>query len=295
MKNLVNGGFEGEIYPVNPKAGEILGKKAYADVTDLPDGVDVAVFCIPAKFVRRHARQGRRQGHRRRRADPLRLRRDRRGRSSSSELVETAREHGVRFIGPNIYGVYYTPEQDERGLHHALRRPGAGRAGVPERRHRHGHPRLQPLDEARRVGDRRARQQGRHRRGRPADVLRAGRRTPMHRAPHGGPEGRPLVRRGRQAVSKKKPIVVLKAGATPAGSKAAASHTAALAGDDKVYDDILRQAGVVRARGLHELLQFARCLPDPPDAPGRERRDHHGRRRLGRAAVGRLLQQRAHS
>jgi ribosomal protein L29 len=51
MKNLVGGGFEGEIYPINPKSDEILGKKVYADVDDLPDGVDVAVFCIPAKFV----------------------------------------------------------------------------------------------------------------------------------------------------------------------------------------------------------------------------------------------------
>ena len=92
-----------------------------------------------------------------------------------------------------------------------------------------------------------------------------------------------------QRVSKKKPIVVLKAGATPAGTKAAASHTAALAGDDKVYDDILREAGVVRARGLQELLQFARCLPILPTPDGRERRDHHRRRRLGRAAVRRLL------
>jgi acyl-CoA synthetase (NDP forming) len=71
-----------------------------------------------------------------------------------------------------------------------------------------------------------------------------------------------------QRVSKKKPIVVLKAGATPAGTKAAASHTAALAGDDKVYDDILRQAGVVRARGLNEMLQFARCLPILPTPKG---------------------------
>ena len=71
-----------------------------------------------------------------------------------------------------------------------------------------------------------------------------------------------------QRVSQKKPIVVLKAGATPAGTKAAASHTAALAGDDKVYDDILREAGVVRAHGLQELLQFARCLPILPTPEG---------------------------
>ena len=54
---------------------------------------------------------------------------------------------------------------------------------------------------------------------------------------------------------------MLKAGATPAGASAAASHTAALAGDDKVYDDILRQAGVVRATGLRDLLELARALP----------------------------------
>ena len=58
---------------------------------------------------------------------------------------------------------------------------------------------------------------------------------------------------------------MLKAGATPAGAKAAASHTAALAGDDKVYDDILRQAGVVRANGLRDLLESrARCPCCPP-------------------------------
>src|SRR5919202_625588 len=71
-----------------------------------------------------------------------------------------------------------------------------------------------------------------------------------------------------QRVSKKKPIVVLKAGATPAGSKAAASHTAALAGEDKVYDDILRQAGVVRASGLRDMLEYARGLPVLPTPTG---------------------------
>jgi acyl-CoA synthetase (NDP forming) len=80
-------------------------------------------------------------------------------------------------------------------------------------------------------------------------------------------DGRSFVEVAKR-VSRKKPIVVLKAGATPAGTKAAASHTAALAGDDKVYDDILREAGVVRARGLTELLQFARCLPLLPTPVG---------------------------
>jgi acyl-CoA synthetase (NDP forming) len=62
--------------------------------------------------------------------------------------------------------------------------------------------------------------------------------------------------------------VVLKAGRTAMGARAASSHTGALAGDDKVYDDILRQAGVVRAPGLNEMLEYARGLPVLPTPKG---------------------------
>ena len=69
-------------------------------------------------------------------------------------------------------------------------------------------------------------------------------------------------------VSKKKPVVVLKAGRTSLGSKAASSHTGALAGNDKIYDDVLRQSGVIRARSLREMLEFARALPILPTPKG---------------------------
>jgi len=69
-------------------------------------------------------------------------------------------------------------------------------------------------------------------------------------------------------VSKKKPVIVLKAGRTAMGAKAASSHTGALAGNDKVYDDILRQSGVVRAPGLNEMLQYARGIPLLPTPKG---------------------------
>ena len=51
MKNLINGGYKGQIYPIHPKADEILGYKAYKSVKDVPGEIDVAVFAIPAKFV----------------------------------------------------------------------------------------------------------------------------------------------------------------------------------------------------------------------------------------------------
>jgi acyl-CoA synthetase (NDP forming) len=69
-------------------------------------------------------------------------------------------------------------------------------------------------------------------------------------------------------VTKKKPVVVLKAGRTALGARAAASHTGALAGNDKVYDDVLRSCGVIRARTLNDMLQLGRALPVLPTPKG---------------------------
>jgi acyl-CoA synthetase (NDP forming) len=184
------------------------------------------------------------------------------------QLVESAREHAVRFIGPNIYGVYYTPERmsaafttpyDVQGPVALASQSGGIGMGIL------GFSRSTKLGVSAIVGL-----------GNKADIDEDDLLTFFEQDDNTDcvalhmedlKDGRSFVEVA-QRVSKKKPIVVLKAGATPAGSKAAASHTAALAGDDKVYEDILRQAGVVRARGLQELLQFARCLPILPTPKG---------------------------
>jgi len=69
-------------------------------------------------------------------------------------------------------------------------------------------------------------------------------------------------------VSKKKPVIVLKAGRTSAGAKAASSHTGALAGNDRIYEDVFKQSGVIRARSLRQLLEFARGVPVLPTPKG---------------------------
>src|ERR671925_2365975 len=69
-------------------------------------------------------------------------------------------------------------------------------------------------------------------------------------------------------VSKKKPVVVLKAGRTALGARAASSHTGALAGNDRIYDDVFKQAGVIRAKSLRDLLEFARGIPVLPTPKG---------------------------
>ncbi len=268
MRNLVDGGYEGGIYPINPKAETILGKKAYADVSELPDGeVDVAVFAIPAKFVPDTLAKVGDKGIGAAVLIPS-------GFSETGDvelqqqLVDAGREHGVRFVGPNIYGVYYTPGKmsaafttpyDVQGPVALASQSGGIGMGIL------GFSRSTKLGVSAIVGL-----------GNKADIDEddlltffehddATQCVALHMEDL--KDGRAFVEVAKR-VSQKKPIVVLKAGATAAGSKAAASHTAALAGDDKVYDDILRQAGVVRARGLSEMLQFARCLPILPTPKG---------------------------
>src|SRR5882762_7048929 len=108
MKNLINGGYKGEIYPIHPKAAEILGYKAYKSVKDVPGVIDTAVFAIPAKFVAGALIEcGEKKipgavlipsGFAEAGAPEL-----------QAEIVEIGQKYNVRLMGPNIYGFYYTP------------------------------------------------------------------------------------------------------------------------------------------------------------------------------------------
>ena len=108
MKNLINGGYPGEIYPVHPKADEILGRKAYRSVLEIPGEVDVAVFAIPAKFVASTIAELGQKGVPAAILIPSGFAEI--GEVAlQQELVEAARTNNVRVMGPNIYGYYYTP------------------------------------------------------------------------------------------------------------------------------------------------------------------------------------------
>ncbi|SDZ59511.1 acetyl coenzyme A synthetase (ADP forming), alpha domain-containing protein [Saccharopolyspora shandongensis] len=267
MKNLINGGYAGEIHPINPKADEILGRKAYRSITDVPGEVDVAVFTVPAKFVAAALEEcGRKQiaaavlipsGFAETGNHEL-----------QAEVVAVAREHGIRLLGPNIYGYYYTPQNlcatfctpyDVRGgVALTSQSGGIGMAIL-------GFSRTTKMGVSAIVGL-----------GNKSDVDEDDLLTffeqddnthcvAMHLEDL--KDGRAFVE-AAQRVTKKKPVVVLKAGRTDLGARAASSHTGALAGNDKVYDDILRQSGVVRAPGLNEMLEYARGIPVLPTPKG---------------------------
>jgi acetyl coenzyme A synthetase (ADP forming)-like protein len=267
MKNLINGGYKGAIYPIHPSADEILGLKAYKSVKDVPGEIDVAVFAIPAKVVAKalievgekkiagavlipsgFAETGNVAGQ--------------------NELVEIGRKYGVRLMGPNIYGFYYTPKNlcatfctayDVKGKAALSSQSGGiGMAII-------GFSRSAKMGVSAIVGL-----------GNKADIDEDDLLTFFEQddntqiiAQHCEDlkDGRAFAEVAKR-VSKKKPIVVLKAGRTSMGARAASSHTGALAGNDKIYEDVFRQSGVIRARSLRDLLEFARGIPVLPTPKG---------------------------
>ncbi|WP_234434159.1 acetate--CoA ligase family protein [Streptomyces sp. NRRL F-5126] len=267
MRNLIDGGFSGEIHPVNPKADDILGRKAYRSVTDVPGEPDVAVFAIPAKFVPAALEEVGRKGIPNAVLIPSGFA-ETGEQALQDEIVAIAEEHGVRILGPNIYGYYATwqdlcatfctPYDVKGGVALTSQSGGIGMAIL-------GFARTTKTGVSAIVGV-----------GNKSDLDEDDLLTWFGEDPNTEciamhledlKDGRAFVEAARRTVPKK-PVVVLKAGRTAAGAKAAGSHTGALAGDDAVYDDILRQAGVIRAPGLGDMLEYARALPVLPAPKG---------------------------
>ncbi|HUG14508.1 MAG TPA: acetate--CoA ligase family protein [Thermomicrobiales bacterium] len=267
MKNLINGGYAGEIYPIHPRAEEILGRRCYKSVLEVPGEIDVAVFCIPAKFVAGVlAEVGQKEipgavlipsGF----AEIGEV-------ELQDEVLRVAREHNVRLMGPNIYGFYYTPANlcatfctpyNERGkVALSSQSGGVGMAII-------GFSRSNEMGVSAIVGL-----------GNKADIDEDDLLTFFEQddntqviAMHVEDlkDGRSFAEVARR-VSKHKPIVVLKAGRTSMGARAAKSHTGALAGNDQIYDAVLRQSGVIRALSLNDMLEFARGLEVLPTPAG---------------------------
>jgi len=269
MKNIINGGYEGELYPINPKADEILGKKAYKSVKDVPGDIDVAVFAVPAKFCVAAMEEVGEKGIPGAVMIPSGFA-EVGEHELQDELLAVARKHNVRIMGPNIYGFYYTPANlcatfctpyDVKGK--AALSSQSGGVGMSII----GFSRSTKMGVSAIVGL-----------GNKSDLDEDDLLTYFEQddntdviAMHAEDlkDGRSFAEVASR-VSKKKPVVMLKAGRTQAGAKAAASHTGALAGNDKIYDDVLKSSGVIRAYALNDLLQFARGLPILPTPKGED-------------------------
>ncbi|EHK57133.1 hypothetical protein MAXJ12_11472 [Mesorhizobium alhagi CCNWXJ12-2] len=267
MKNLINGGYKGEIYPIHPKADEILGYKAYRSVKDVPGTIDTAVFAIPAKFVAGALTECGEKGIPGAVLIPSGFA-EAGAPELQEEIVKIGQKYNVRLMGPNIYGFYYTPANlcatfctayDVKGSAALSSQSGGiGMAII-------GFSRSAKMGVSAIVGL-----------GNKSDIDEDDLLAFFEQDEHTSiiaqhcedlKDGRAFAEAAKR-VSKKKPVVVLKAGRTSAGAKAASSHTGALAGNDKIYEDVFKQSGVIRARSLRQLLEFARGIPVLPTPKG---------------------------
>jgi len=266
LRNLINYGFPGKIYPVNPKGGEILGLRVYRSLLEVPDEVDLAVIVVPARIVPSVVEDAGRKG-----VKALAIitsgfsETGPEGAELERRIVETARRYGMRILGPNIVGIMSTSKRINATFSGLTPYPGsvtiisqsgalliamAGRTWIEK------------------VGIN--------------DMISIGNMSditfPDLLQYYYGDESTKVIglyieglKKGREFIEvarrANKPIVALKAGVSRRGALAAASHTGSLAGSAAVYRGAFRQARVVWANDLDDFFDkmLVLSLLRPPE------------------------------
>jgi len=261
LRNLLDAGFPGPIHPVNPKHAEVQARRCFASVTEIGERVDLAVIAAPARVVPDVLRQCGAAGvgaavilsagFRETGAE---------GRALEDETVRVAREHGIRFIGPNCLGVLRPAARLNASFSQAMAKRG-GVALVSQS----GAVCTALLDWAsvRDIGFSNVVSTGIGADVDFGEILDYLLLDPETRAIMLYVEGVHDARRfmsALRAVSRAKPIVVMKVGRHATGSRAAISHTGALVGADDVFEAALERAGVVRVIDYADFFAVAETL-----------------------------------
>jgi acyl-CoA synthetase (NDP forming) len=270
LKALVQCNFNGGIYPINPKGGEFQGFKVYPNVKDVPDSVDYVISCIPAPLVPQLIRDCVAKGVKAVQLFTSGFSEDgtEEGRRLEAEICDIAREGGVRLIGPNCMGVYCP----KAGLSFAL--DYSTESGPVALICQSGGNAIYFVRHAAQRGVRFSKVISF---GNAADVdendlLEYLTNDTETKIIAGYIEGLKDGRRFTKVVMKAaaaKPVIIMKGGYTEAGARAVASHTGALAGSARIWDGLLRQAGVIPASTLEELGDIVVSLLYLPVPQGR--------------------------
>jgi acetyltransferase len=267
LENIRRSGYGGRIYPINPKASEIDGLPCHATLADIDGEIDLVSIVIPAKNV----------------YDAVRECAEKKVRFASiitsgfsevgnleeeRRIVALAREHGVRVLGPNIFGIYSAAAPINATFGPPDIRPGnvaiitqSGALGIAMI----GKTKIENigLSAIVSVGNKSDLDE--------ADLLQylvadAGTKVILMYI-EGVKEGDRLVEVLHRATPIK-PVIVIKSGRSKRGAMAAASHTGSLAGADEIFSDVMRQCGVNRAETIQEALDWCKFLSLSPAPQG---------------------------
>ena len=265
LANLEKGGYRGRLYPVNPKASEILGLPAYPSVLDIPDPVDLAVVVIPYRFVPAVLEQCGQKGVPAVVVISAGFREaGREGLERERELVEIARKYDLRIIGPNCLGVIDTATPLNATF--AAGMPPAGPIAFMSQSGALGTAVLD-MAMAGRIGFSKFASLGNKADVSEIDLLEAWGDDSESRViliyVEGLPDGQKFMQVARK-VTRDKPVVAIKSGVTKSGSRAVSSHTGSLAGSEAAYKAAFQQAGVIRAASMEALFDYARAFAYQP-------------------------------
>jgi acetyl coenzyme A synthetase (ADP forming)-like protein len=263
MENIVSCGYKGRIYPINPKGGEIMGLKAYKSIAEVPEPVDLVSIVIPSKYVYDAVVDCAKNGTKFLTVITSGFS-EIGNHDEERRIVSFANDHGMRILGPNIFGIYSANgclnatfgSKDVLPGHVAIiTQSGAlgiamiGKTAIE----RIGLSAMLSIGNKADIDE--------------SDLLEYLIDDPNTRIIMLYMEG---ITNGERFISvlkratKLKPVIVLKSGRSKRGAIAAASHTGSLAGSDEIFDKVMKQCHVMRAETLEEGFNWAKYLNDAP-------------------------------
>ena len=270
LRNMIDCGYKGTLYPVNPKETEILGLRCYPSISAIPGPVEAAAVAVPAKLVLDVVEECGRKGVRSLVVVTAGFREvGKEGLDLEKQLVEVTRRYGMTMVGPNCLGVMdtHTPLNasfsagfPHRGDIAFISQSGALCAAILD----------WSLDLG--IGFSKFVSVGNKAVLSELDFIRDAAEDDYSKVIlcyiEDVKDGEAFFEESSRA-SLKKPIVIIKSGTSQAGAQAASSHTGALAGSNLAYDTAFRQAGIIRARTMEELFDYATAFATQPVPAGR--------------------------
>ncbi|MEW5725518.1 MAG: acetate--CoA ligase alpha subunit [Thermodesulfobacteriota bacterium] len=273
FRNILEGGYSGILYPVNPKARSVQSVKAYPSVSDIPEEIDLVVIIVPAAMVADVLEEAARKGAKGAVVITAGFKEiGGQGLELEKHLKTIADQYGISMIGPNCLGVINTSPQVSLNASFATKMPRHGNIAFISQS---GALCTAVLDYAdgRNVGFSKFISFGNKADVNEIELLRYLKDDPetdvilMYLEDIS--DGRRFIEVAREITwGAKKPMLALKSGTSPAGAKAAASHTGSLAGSDAAYDAIFLQSGIQRVESMTELFHYAIAFSRQPVPKG---------------------------
>lgn len=266
MLHLLHGGYKGKCYPINPAGGEILGHKAYPSILDVPAEIDLAFILIPPKAAIEAVRQC---GEKRVPACVVvtagfgELGQE--GERLQDALKQAASDTGIALVGPNCAGIA-SPEPMSVYCTMQPNFPPAGNIAIFSQSGNIGGS-IQRICEKHDIGISRFASTGNESVLKSSDYLEYFADDEQTKVVVGYIEGVSDGRKFLEAakrLTRKKPLVLMKAGCSPVGAVAAKSHTGALSGSDAVFDGLCHQCGIIRVSSIDEMFDVATALVSQP-------------------------------